>query len=370
MRQVATAYTGANISITIGGKFIANAFGISWELSQNKRPIYGYNSMYYDSVASGQIIVMGQIYINYQHPNYLSSLLKSYFSEAVPTDLRTDGFGQTLSRNSSAGSFNTYLNRGGSARQDRNFNEELDDIFNNPALMANLGSIFTSGQSISGFKNYKEIVDRTQKDSKGKVITEKSNIGVFELSDNSASSLAFAGNLSSADRRKENIQHLRPDQFTNNGSANVDSIDIVVTHGDPGLNDKSSGILSYTPASSIILRGIHFIGEAQQVMADDQPIMETYKFIARSKESLISVQVPPPEPVPETTKAEVSESQQRSIADTDAAREKAEQERIRPSTGAPTAAEKEALANAAELLEINRLRALKGLPPLGTKPPE
>lgn len=306
MRQVATAYTGANISITIGGKFIANAFGISWELSQNKRPIYGYNSMYYDSVASGQVIVMGQIYINYQHPNYLSSLLKSYFSEAVPTELVAGGFGESNSRVYKQGSFNSYLNRGGSARQNRNFNEELDDIFNNPALMANLGSIFTSGQSISGFKNYKEVVDKSQKDSKGKVVTEKSNIGVFELSDNSGNSLAFAGNLSSADRRKDNIQHLRPDQFTNNGSANVDSIDIVVTHGDPGVNDKTSGILSYTPASSIILRGIHFIGEAQQVMADDQPIMETYKFIARSKESVISMPVILPEPVTPTTEASVT----------------------------------------------------------------
>jgi hypothetical protein len=344
-RQVATAYTGANISITIGGKFIANAFGISWELSQNKRPIYGYNSMYYDSVASGQVIVMGQIYINYQHPNYLSSLLSSYFKNEPLAALNVAGFGETSSRNGVNGVLNTYTNRGGSARQNRNFNEDLNAIFDDPAFMANLGSVFTSGQSISGFKNFKNVINRSGKDDQGNRVIERFNQGDYDLIDNDSSALAFVGNLDSSSRRQENVKHLRPDQFTNNGSANVDSIDIVVTHGDPGLNDKSSGILSYTPASSIILRGIHFIGEAQQVMADDQPIMETYKFIARSKEALISATIPPPEPVaPGQNTANTGEAGTNSVADMIAT------------------------VDAARLEEINNVRREQGLTPLTELP--
>lgn len=311
MRQVATAYTGANISITVGSKFIANAFGISWEVSQNKRPIYGYNSMYYDSVASGQVIVMGQIYINYQHPNYLSSLLSDYFKEGTLNQISTAGFGDTTSRSSKNGVFNDYTNRGSGARQDRNFNEELNNIFDNPAMMANLGSIFTSGESISGFKNFKETKVYGQAGERimqegGAHGRTKIKSGEYVLETNEGAFLSFSGNMNSLLRRGEDAKYARPDQFTDNGSGIHDPINIVVTHGDPGLNDKSSGILSYTPASSIILRGIHFIGEAQQVMADDQPIMETYKFIARSKESVISMPVIPPEPVPPTTEASVT----------------------------------------------------------------
>jgi hypothetical protein len=312
MRQVATAYTGANISITIGSKFIANAFGISWEVSQNKRPIYGYNSMYYDSVASGQVIVMGQIYINYQHPNYLSSLLSNYFKEGTLSGITTAGFGGTTSRNSNKGVLNDYTNRGSGARQDRNFNEELNSIFDNPAMMANLGSIFTSGESVSGFKNFKETKvygkagERIMQEGGAHGRTRvKSGEYIFETNDGAF--LSFTGNMNPLTRRLEEAKYARPDQFTDNSSGIHDPINIVVTHGDPGLNDKSSGILSYTPASSVILRGIHFIGEAQQVMADDQPIMETYKFIARSKESVISMPVVPPEPVPETTAASLDE---------------------------------------------------------------
>ena len=352
MRQVATAYTGANISITIGGKFIANAFGISWELSQNKRPIYGYNSMYYDSVASGQVIVMGQLYINYQHPNYLSSLLNSYFKEVPKTNLSVAGFGETSSRaNTVNGDFNTYLNRGGDARQDRNFNDDLNDIFNDPAFMANLGAVFTSGQKISGFKNYTQVENRRgTPDAKGNYPKEISTVGKFDLENNDGSALQFAGNLDYADRRKDNVKHLRPDQFTNNGSAVSDPIDIVITHGDPGLNDKTSGILSYTPASSIILRGIHFIGEAQQVMADDQPIMETYKFIARSKEALISSIMPDPEPTtPANNNAEHNKPVDQLIQE---------------------AAAELAKTQAAELAQINAARAAQNppLPPLDRLP--
>jgi hypothetical protein len=357
MRQVATAYTGANISITIGDKFIANAFGISWEVSQNKRPIYGYNSMYYDSVASGQVIVMGQIYINYQHPNYLSSLLSSYFKTGSLNKITTGAFGGTSNRNSINGTLNDYTNRGGEARQDRNFNEQLDNIFNDPTMIANLGNIFTSGESISGFKNFKQ----TQVYGKAgeRIMQEggahgrtKVKSGEYLLETNEGSSLAFSGNMDYTLRRFDSAKYARPDQFTNNGSGTVDPINIVVTHGDPGLNDKSSGILSYTPASSVILRGIHFIGEAQQVMADDQPIMETYKFIARSKEALISVKVVPPEPVPETTTATQGDSVEKSLADARALVEDL------------ATAENTRKTQTQKLAEINAGRAAKNQPPL------
>ena len=361
MRQVTTAYTGANISITVGDKFIANAFGISWEVSQNKRPIYGYNSMYYDSVASGQVIVMGQIYINYQHPNYLSSLLSSYFQTGSLNKITTAGFGSTSNRNSNNGVLNEYTNRGGGARQDRNFNEQLDNIFNDPTMVANLGNIFTSGETISGFKNFKN----TQVYGKAgeRIMQEggahgrtKVTSGEYLLETNEGSSLAFSGNMDYNLRRLESAKYARPDQFTNNGSGINDPINIVITHGDPGLNDKSSGILSYTPASSVILRGIHFIGEAQQVMADDQPIMETYKFIARSKEALISVKVTPPEPPPETTTATEGTPVTMSLAELQVLAD------LQAAAAKNTATQKQKLA------EINAGRAAKNLAPLTRLP--
>jgi hypothetical protein len=94
-------------------------------------------------------------------------------------------------------------------------------------------------------------------------------------------------NLSSGER-SANGNVYRPDQFTKSGGV-TNPLNITITYGDPNLANASGGITSYMPSSTIILRDVHFIGEAQQVMSDDQPIMETYKFMARSKEVVIGL---------------------------------------------------------------------------------
>ena len=272
MREVATAYTGSNVSITIGDNFLMNAFGISYELSQNKRPIYGYNSMYYDSVASGQVIILGQLYVNFQHPNYLSTILSEYYRRNAPSEgqrLVGSSVGQTYRRNN--GAFKgEYLNRGGSARQERTVDNVLNNIFSDPKLMSDYLEVFFAGQ-VSGTKD----------------VLTGANGSAIAIQPNEGDSLVLPGNLSYSGRRNIGAKYGRPDQFTDNGS-NFDPINIVVTYGNPGINSENSGILTYSNTSSIVLRGVHFIGEAQQIMADDQPIMETYKFIARAKETLVS----------------------------------------------------------------------------------
>lgn len=280
-REVATAYTGANVSLTIGPDLITNAFGISWELSQNKRPIYGYNSMHYDAVATGQVIVLGQLYINYQHPNYLSRVLYDYFQERNPNNFTAASVGNSygpLITNMLSATYNVPMesgllsNRGSANRQEASYSEILDALHKDPSLAANFGSAFSGGNTVT---------NRTIVSSGDKGVDE------VQTSINEGASLGLNQNLSRQGKRDIASVYARPDHFTNNEGL-VDQINIVVTYGDPGLNGESAGIMSYMPSSSIILKGVHFIGESQQVMSDDQPIMETYKFIARSKETLVN----------------------------------------------------------------------------------
>lgn len=280
-REVATAYTGANVSLTIGPDLITNAFGISWELSQNKRPIFGYNSMHYDAVASGQVIVLGQLYINYQHPNYLSRVLYDYFQERNPAPFTAASAGNAygpLITNMISATYDVPLesgllaSRGAGIRQEATYDQVLDALHRDPYLAANFGSAFSGGKTVT---------NRTIVSSEGKGVDQ------VQTAINEGASLGLTQNLSRQGKRDIASIYARPDHFTNNEGL-VDQINIVVTYGDPGLNGESAGIMSYMPSSSIILKGVHFIGEAQQVMSDDQPIMETYKFIARSKETLVN----------------------------------------------------------------------------------
>jgi hypothetical protein len=240
--------------------------------------------MHYDAVATGQVIVLGQLYINYQHPNYLSRVLYDYFQIKDLGSFRTAGEGNSFSPTVGlytqpvAGDYPAPTasglrgQRGAFSRQEATYDQILDSLHSDPSLAANFGAAFSGGGAIS---------NRTVVSGTGGLHD------LIELSANEGESLDLAQNLSRGGRRDAGAIYARPDHFTNNEGL-ADPINIVVTYGDPSLNGESAGIMSYMPSSSIILRGVHFIGEAQQVMSDDQPIMETYKFIARKKETLLA----------------------------------------------------------------------------------
>jgi hypothetical protein len=283
-RQVASIYTGSNISLTIGESLIGNAFGISYELSQNKRPIYGYNSMVFDAIATGQVIVIGQLYLTYQHANYLSKIIRDYhnYPSNLSAEYKKDVISRPIGRNAftqndeeapgaAAEAIRTIMSNatyGSGARQEDNYDQLLNDLFNNP----------------SALKDYRSAFSPSERQLNG-VSIDTAN-GSFQYG---PSTQVDPRNLqTSIDLKDKNSIYKRPDQFSNNSSAATwPGLDIVITYGDPKLNGKQTGILDYSNSFSTILKGVHFIGESHQVMADDQPVMEVYKFIARDKFTLI-----------------------------------------------------------------------------------
>ena len=279
-REVATAYTGSNVSLFIGQELIVNAFGISYELSQNKRPIYGYNSLYFDAVSHGQVIVLGQLYINFQHPNYLSSLLVNHFNE-------TDALRSLRVMDQQAKITERLLDLSGNSEKTKNGYAQDNVLSTNPQL---INAIFENNTLFS----------------RAKALLSEGKVGVQE-------NLPEPGILTGMLKGVATSRYSRPDQFTDNSVISTKSnssrkpINIVISYGDPGYNpgttedfiegDFQNSILAYTPSVNVILKDIHFIGESQQVMADDQPVMEVYKFMARSKE-VIPVALDPDRKVP------------------------------------------------------------------------
>jgi len=64
-------FCGANVVVEIEGMPILEAAGLSCNISESKRPIYGYSSRHFDAVARGQVIVQGSLVVNYVHQDYL-----------------------------------------------------------------------------------------------------------------------------------------------------------------------------------------------------------------------------------------------------------------------------------------------------------
>jgi hypothetical protein len=282
-RQVASIYTGSNISLTIGETLIGNAFGISYDLSQNKRPIYGYNSMLFDAISTGQVIVIGQLYLTYQHANYLSKIMRDYHNfPNGSVEYKKDRVNGVIDRNafiqndeSSAQAAEEAIREivtgttvGGAARQDKNYDQLLNDLFNSPSKLQDYRSAFSPRE------NQLNGIDLSKSNGK---------FGYASGSVTDPRNIQLAGDLGAPDS-----VYKRPDQFSNNSSAATwPAIDIVITYGDPKFNNEQTGILDYSNSFSTVLKSVHFIGESQQIMADDQPVMEVYKFIARDKHTLI-----------------------------------------------------------------------------------
>lgn len=70
------AISGAQIAVYFKNRtLIDDATAIQFALSQSKKPIYGYHSQHFDTVADGVVIVQGRIFINFIHQGYLRLLM-------------------------------------------------------------------------------------------------------------------------------------------------------------------------------------------------------------------------------------------------------------------------------------------------------
>lgn len=90
-------YSGSQISIYFGNLLIDDIEGIQYSVTQSKRPIYGYASQYFHSVASGQVIVEGSFTIAFKESNYIISALNYYLQTmGTPTAPITMEKGKTV----------------------------------------------------------------------------------------------------------------------------------------------------------------------------------------------------------------------------------------------------------------------------------
>lgn len=64
-------FCGANVTVDVEGFTILECAGVSYQITEGKVPIYGYSSRHYDAISRGQVIVQGNILINYVHQDYL-----------------------------------------------------------------------------------------------------------------------------------------------------------------------------------------------------------------------------------------------------------------------------------------------------------
>jgi hypothetical protein len=79
-------FSGSQISIYIGNILIDDIDSIQFTVTQTKRPIYGYASQYFHTVADGQVLVEGVFAIPFKEADYILAALKNHLDVTAPVE--------------------------------------------------------------------------------------------------------------------------------------------------------------------------------------------------------------------------------------------------------------------------------------------
>jgi len=324
----ATHYTGANVSIMIGPHLLTQCFGIEWQLSQTKRPIYGYHSQYFDGISNGVVLVTGQLFLNYVHTAYLSTVLQKYyqFQNIIRESVRQNNSNDLIDYLSAHDAVSPLVN-------------VIRDALDPPLGLRNQGSIDLSYAQVGELNSltpFDTVDSRTRPNLNEEQLPNRMNLNMsnsdrtraldqalnavfedervqedlisfFTGGVNSAGtfihgedgSVAYESSVFNGDRLNsivERNQHrnnldgplmsqARPDQF-GDATSSPHGIDIIVHFGPPYGNVEQNQIYNYSNRSSFVLKDVVFNGESGQITNNDEPILETYTFMARKKEPI------------------------------------------------------------------------------------
>lgn len=312
-------YSGANIFISLGPCVLSQAYGIQYALTQEKYPIFGYNSQYYDAVAKGIVQIQGMLYLNFVSPKYLTATIHRFYQTMY-------AWVQAL-HTGSPSSLAEYLRTTPEARnlfaamtarldiplrlipldEDEFFfpNQEVpysyqlevpgedENVNIEPAFVGNpnqapdfgilLDEFFESDAAVDGISRILWGDNVSTIDDNGIASTRLANANAiggilqqWSLTDIASTSTAPLEMLSSLGR---------PDQF-GDATDGINGIDITINYGNPYEKQITNATFQYDHSSSIILKGVHFTGESQAIYSNSEPIMDVYTFIAREKHTL------------------------------------------------------------------------------------
>jgi hypothetical protein len=74
-------YSGNQVALYIGDTWLDDISFVQYQLTQNKRPFWGYKSQQFDTVAKGTQLVSGMFSVNFKHTNYLNIVVTAYLDK-------------------------------------------------------------------------------------------------------------------------------------------------------------------------------------------------------------------------------------------------------------------------------------------------
>lgn len=273
VRYEADWYSGSQIQVLIGDIVIDNAAAISYQVSANRIPLYGFGSEYFAFTAKSHTLISGHLTVAFKESGYLLRPVKRFHNliqtqkQLLQEDPGNANFMISTLRDPRSESFLkkkggftslAAASRAARKKKARYYNAEQSydsdgNRMRSAGLVKQLGAL-----SDSDFENraeeYEDVVwygsNVNSPRSREKLYAETVPDTHGEITD------------------EEFLALRRLDQMP--------SVDITITYGDM----EAPNTVNHTVQK---LLDVQFTGEVKEIVVGGNPILETYSFIARNR---------------------------------------------------------------------------------------
>ena len=254
-------FSGAQVGLWIGDILVDEVTSIEWQAVQNRTPIYGYASQYFNAVSKGPVLVQGTFTINFKEAGYLWLVLDTYKKtmEGKP------------------GKLFTPFTSSQSVEQ-----RNIEQIINGETTTAQRNQAFralTEQLAFVGPPTEKDVADRKANED----IVGDINRSTYASLGGFASITRSMGVVGRAENWVEAFEDTvwQQDQFAlDNMNRRADDpdlnpFDIFIGYGDFAGDNRVNHTIRK-------LANVHIIGSAQRIEINGLPIQEQYTFIAQN----------------------------------------------------------------------------------------
>jgi hypothetical protein len=260
MTYEADWYSGAQIQVMIGDIHIDNAVAISWQVSGDRVPVYGFGSEYFAFAAKTPVFVRGALTIAYKESFYLLKPAARAHNRAVRGLITSPRISEGRARG-----FSSLAQASQAGRQGYVRHQNVEQLYQNVKNARNTGQPLSSGL----IKQLAALEDSAFEDA-----AEKFEDAIWYGSDQTSPTTRSKLFSETMHDNFENIDlntilsHRRLDQYP--------AVDIWITYGDM----QAPNTVNHTVEKIL---DVYFTGESKEIMVGGEPVLSTHHFIARNR---------------------------------------------------------------------------------------
>ena len=256
-------YSGSQIQVFMGDILIDNAVHISYQVDAKRVPVYGFASEYFAFAAKSPVLIAGQLTIAFKESYYLLGPAARFHNRGiVEKKLTTPRYSNN--RRGGFADLDAASRAGHNGGWDKLLNvEQAEDYFK---------GLRESGTQVSPglVKQLSALQDSTWEN-----LAERFEDAIWygsDLQSPTTRDTLFSRTMSDYKTDKIDMptiqSHRRLDQYP--------AVDIWITYGDMEAPDP----VNHTVQK---LLDVYFTGEVKQIDINEEPVLETYSFIARNR---------------------------------------------------------------------------------------